>query len=234
MRALRRIGLLALIISFLTINLSYAQSFAEQNWTKGVVYAAQGKFKEAKGEFEKALKIDPFYGPAKRALEVIEDAIGQKIKSKTAIHLFKGISYGKKEHWDESAAELNKAIELNPGYAYAYHCRGLAYQNKGRHDQAISDYTKAIELNPRDTGAYVNRGYAYQLKGQHEKAISDYTRTIELNPGNTYAYYNRGVAMKKLGNMKKACSDWKRACELGDCRYWGIVSKIRCFGKLQD
>ena len=200
MRALRRIGLLALIISFLTINLCYAQSFAEQNWTKGVVYAAQGKFKEAKGEFEKALKIDPFYGPAKRALEVIEDAIGQKIKSKTAIHLFKGISYGNKEHWDESAAELNKAIELNPGYAYAYHCRGLAYQNKGRHDQAISDYTKAIELNPRDAKAYCNRG----------------------------------VAMKKLGNMKKACSDWKGACELGDCRYWGIVSKIRCFEKLQD
>jgi len=37
--------------------------------------------------------------------------------------------------------------------------------------------------------------------------------------------------MQKLGNMKRACSDWKKACELGDCSNWGIVNKMRCFGK---
>jgi hypothetical protein len=48
------------------------------------------------------------------------------------------------------------------------------------------------------------------------------------------AYNNRGLAYMKSGNKEKACSDWKRACELGDCRYWGIVNKIRCLGKLQE
>ena len=80
----------------------FGQDTAEQIWTKGVEHTAQGNFNEAKVEFEKALKVDPYYGSAKRALKVIEDALDQKIKSKTAIHLFKGIAYGIKEQWDES------------------------------------------------------------------------------------------------------------------------------------
>jgi len=154
MKALRRIALLARIISFLAINLCYGQNTAEQTWTKGVEYAADGKFKEAKGEFEKALKADPYYDPAKEALEVIENVVDQKIKSKTAIHLFKGKSYREKEQWDEAIAEYNIALEIDPKFAMAYNDRGIAYDNKGQHDQAIADFSKAIEINPRYAEAY--------------------------------------------------------------------------------
>jgi len=214
MEALRRIGLLALIISFLTINLCYGQNTAKQNWIKGVEYAAQGKFKEAKGEFEKALKVDPVYGSAKRALKVIEDVIGRKIKSKTAIRLFKGISYYNKEQWDESVAELTKAIEINPRYAYAYIGRGLAYGRKGQHDKAISDYTKAIEINPRYADAYVSRGVTYGKKRQHDQAISDFDKAIELNPRDAMAYYNRRITWEMKGNLDQAIADYTKAVEI--------------------
>ncbi|MHA2315701.1 MAG: tetratricopeptide repeat protein [Candidatus Hermodarchaeia archaeon] len=69
--------------------------------------------------------------------------------------------------------EFTKAIEINPGYAEAYHERGLAYDAKGEYDLAISDYNKAIEINPRYERAYNHRRLAKNAKGRNDPAISD-------------------------------------------------------------
>ena len=78
-------GVLALMVLFLPLDLSFGQNTAKQIWTKGVEHAAQGHFNEAEEEFEKALKVDPHYVTAKEDLKVIKEIIDQKIKSKTAI-----------------------------------------------------------------------------------------------------------------------------------------------------
>jgi len=153
-----------LIVLFLTFGLVFAQGVNGSNYNKGVEYAAQGKFKEAREEFEKALKVDSYYGSAKRALKVIEDVTEKKLKSKTVIHIFKGITYTIKGQAEEAITEHNKAIEINPKYAYTFHCRGLVYLKKGMYDKAISDYNRYIEINPRDALAYNNRGLAYYNK----------------------------------------------------------------------
>jgi hypothetical protein len=82
---------LVLVVLSLTVYLSCDQKTAKQISDKGVEYAAQGNFNEVKEQFEKALKVDPVFEPAKGLLKLIEDAIEQKIKNKTAIHYFKGI-----------------------------------------------------------------------------------------------------------------------------------------------
>lgn len=120
MKALRRVIVKVLILLFILIGLCYAQSTAEQCFNNGVEYAAQGKFDEAKAEFEKALNIDPFYETVKVVLKVIEDIIHQKLKSEIAIHLFAGIAYRLKGQWDDAIAESNKAIEVAPRFAYVY------------------------------------------------------------------------------------------------------------------
>jgi tetratricopeptide (TPR) repeat protein len=216
MKVLKRTSLSVLILLFLTVGLCFGQDTAKQIWIRGVEYAAQVKFKEAKEEFEKALKVDSSYGSAKRALKVIEDVNNQKLKNDTAITLFKGISYGVKEQWDEAIVEFNKAIEINPTYSYAYSCRGLAYvKGKGQYDKAISDFSRAIEINPSHTIAYFNRGGAFVHIGQSDKAISDYTKAIEINPRDADAYYNRGVAYcKAKGQYDKAISDFSKVIEI--------------------
>jgi len=227
MKALRRISLLALVISFLTIKLCYAENVAEQHWSKGVEYAAQGKFKEAEGEFEKALKVDPSYGPAKSVLKMIEDLIDQKIKTKTAVHLFRGISHRKKENWDESVAEFTKAIEIDPRYADAYNGRGLAYTMRAKFEQAISDYTKAIEIDPRFAEAYSNRGHAYNYQGQYNKAISDLNKALEINPGYAGAYNNRAIAYFLKREYDKAWDDVYEAQNLGYQVHPGFLKALR-------
>lgn len=183
------------------------------DWVKGVEYATQGKFNEAKEEFEKALKADP-YGVVKRSLELIEDVINQKINRKVAIHMFNGAAHSLNGRWNMELVELSKAIEIDSRYNKAYNERGRTYHSKGQYDQAIADYNKAIELNPRYVDAYYNRGNAYFDKGQNDKAMADYNKAIELNPKNADAYNNRGNAKLNIGQYDKAIADFNKTVEL--------------------
>lgn len=214
MKILVRIAASVLIIFFLTVGLSYGQSAAMQHLTKGVDYAAQGEFEEAKKEFRKVSKSDPLYQSIEESLKVVEDAIDKKIPSKLAIHLFRGAAYVIKGRLDEAIAEYNKAVEMNPRFALAYRFRGFAYARKGQYDLAISDYNKAIEINPRLASAYARRGSAYLYKGQYDQAISDYNKAIEINPSFAMAYVNRGIAHNQKGQFNQGISDCTRAIEL--------------------
>jgi tetratricopeptide (TPR) repeat protein len=245
MKFLARVGVLVLILLFIAAGFGFGQNTVKQIYNKGMEYAVQGKFNEAKEEFEKALKVDTFKAPIlsrdghiiisksslKRAIKVIEDLTGKRIEKKTAIHIFKGKVHSDKGQFDRAIEDYNKVLEINPRDAVAYVNRGVAYYDKGQYDQAISDYNKAIEINPRDVYAYGNRGNVYYNKGQYDKAIADYNKVIEINPRDADAYYNRGIAHEAKSQYDKACSDWKQACELGYCNNWGIMNKIRCLGK---
>ncbi len=48
MKVLRGISLSILMVLFLTVGVTYAQSPANESYNKGVEYAAQGKFQNAK------------------------------------------------------------------------------------------------------------------------------------------------------------------------------------------
>ena len=90
MKVIGEIGVSVVTVLFLAIGLSFGQSVVNQNLTKGVGFAAQGQFEEAKAEFEKAVKAAPLLGAARDGLKVIEDVTQRKIERKSAIHLFKG------------------------------------------------------------------------------------------------------------------------------------------------
>jgi Tfp pilus assembly protein PilF len=71
MKVSRRIGISVLMIVFLAVGLCFGQDTANQILVKGFEYAAQGEFKEAKEQFEKALKIEPHFEGAIKCLKVI-------------------------------------------------------------------------------------------------------------------------------------------------------------------
>ena len=105
------------MVLFLTVSACYGVSPSEESYLKGVQYAAEGKFNNAKKEFETALKTDQSYVAARQSLKVTKDVIGGRITKQTAIYLFKGAIYANKGMIDEAAAEYNKAVNTNPNYA---------------------------------------------------------------------------------------------------------------------
>ena len=82
---------------------------------------------------------------------------------------------------EHAIADLDQAIELDPGFAEAYHMRGLAYHLQGLEyigiaqvdvdpedlEQALSNYDQALALDPELTAAYHDRGTAYAQRGWH-------------------------------------------------------------------
>lgn len=199
---------------FLMSGAAYAKSHARVSYNEGVKYAIQGEFSKAKEEFENALKIDRFYRQAGQSLEAVKDVIKQKVKVKTAIYLFKGISNANKGQYKQAIKDYNKAIEINPKYAEAYYNMGNIYAINSHYDRAISNYNKAIEINQKFYIAYVNRGNAYSNRGQCDRAITDFTKAIEINPKFAKAYYNRGVAYYDNDQHDQAIEDWTKAIDI--------------------
>jgi tetratricopeptide (TPR) repeat protein len=181
MQFIGKTRLLIIFTLFFTLGLWCGQSVAKQSLTPAMEYAAQGKFKEAKEEFERILKVDPLNERAKLCLRIIENVTDKKLERKSVIYLFKGAIYADKGLWDEAIAEYNRAIELNPRFVEAYFARGVAHiEGKGQYDKAISDFTEAIKIAPEDADAYNNRGVALHLNGDYEKAWEDVHKVESL------------------------------------------------------
>jgi tetratricopeptide (TPR) repeat protein len=199
MKVSRTIGISVVMIVFVAVGLCFGQDTAKEMLVKGFEYAAQGEFKEAKEQFEEALKIEPHFEGAMKCLEVIKDVNEGEIESKTAIHIFKGeIAYWVNGRLIEAIAEYNKAMRINPRYAVPYGYRGDLYLLQG----------------------------LYYSRGLYDQALLDFNKAIEIDPRNAMPYNNRALVMMELGNTEMACSDWRRACELGDCRSYTTAKEL--------
>lgn len=214
MKIISGISLFWLLILFITVRVTNAQSLEEQGYNRGLEYAIQGNFQKAKEEFEKVLKTDPFYRPAELSLETIKDVIDLRINKEIAIHLFKGVSYDNEGQYDKAISNYGKVIEMNPKFYQAYNTRGGVYYKKGQYDQAISDFNVAIEINSDYAEAYFNRGIVYNEKSIYDKAISDFTKALEINENYAKAYSSRGITYFNKAKYDQAISDFKKAIEI--------------------
>jgi len=135
----------------------------------------------------------------------------------------------KSDKYLEGLKILNKAVEVDPGYAVAYYNRGWTYCHLKQYSKAIVDYDKAIELYPNYVSAYFMRGWTYSRLKQYTRAIQDFDRAIELDPVDAVAYQWRGLVYILRGRTNQGCADLQKACDLGVCDYLEkAVEKGKC------
>ena len=89
-------------------------------------------------------------------------------------------------NYDEAISDLNKAIKLHAGFAYAYYNRANLLALSGRLPEAFEDYTKAIELNPHFAEAYYNRGLIQIYMKDTRKGCLDISKAGELGINEAY------------------------------------------------
>lgn len=170
------------------------------------------RFDDAIEAGKKATEIDPGHAPAWYWL---------------------GVSYAKKQQWDEAITALEKVLRLNPSPAQrrsSYDYLGLAYSRKGRYGEAIPAFKQAIELfadDPQYQGVlYHSLGFAYAETGDFDQAIQAYRRALtlkikdeevtvrELRRASLMKYLQPARAAITAGNYPAAWAAYRRVLSL--------------------
>ena len=84
-------------------------------------------------------------------------------------------------------ADLNKAIDLAPDFAYTYYNRGNVLSGLKDYRAALLSYDEAIALEPNLAEAYYNRGLTHIFLGDNARGVADLSKAGELG---LYSAYN--------------------------------------------
>ena len=100
----------------------------------------------------------------------------------------RAVAYLHKQDKLRSIADFDKAVQLEPDYAYRYAARAFAKQNFGDTDGAVEDYKKAIELDPNDSVAHNNLGLLLEQQGYQKEAQERFDRADKLSKAEDKLY----------------------------------------------
>ena len=231
---MKRVGALLIfmvVAASATASLAHADSMAYVHYSRGIDFAAQGNFSGAKESFDRALAVDPQHYPTLRCMVVLKDIREGRIKEHTGVYLFRAFSAYNRYKTDDAIQALNKAAELDPGYAPVYFHRGVAYRDKKLSKEALEDYNKTLEIDPKYAPAYISRANLYCDQSQFDLAIADYGRALETEPCSVIALYSRGNAYEAQGRHQQAIADYDRIFEINPGFPHAYVGKALVYEK---
>jgi adenylate cyclase len=162
--------------------------------------------------FERAIELDPNYGPAyvglgrvdlsavalgwtpdpagalQRAESLARRAIGSD-EFNPAAHVLLGRTYARLGEYDRALEALRRAMAMNPSDPDCYAGLGDSLLWSGDIEGAIKALETAVHLDPKlSTEDLFNLGAAYFLAGQDVAAIQTFERTVARNDSNVYVY----------------------------------------------
>jgi serine/threonine-protein kinase len=133
--------------------------------------------------------------------------------------------------WDWQTAELafKRALELNPGYAIAWHWYGsVLLTAQGRHDEALAAELRAQELEPFTLIYNVHPGWICYHARRYDEAVNYYRRALELDDQFVLAHFYLGAVYLQLARYDEAVASLQRALELSGGRGTLIQAVLGC------
>jgi tetratricopeptide (TPR) repeat protein len=102
----------------------------------------------------------------------------------------------------------DKALQMAPHNARAFHNRGIALNGLGELRRAVGDISRALEIDPDFPDAYVNRAKIYRKLGERELELKDLTKATEANVNDVQAHLNRAETCVYLRQYAEARRDY--------------------------
>ncbi|MGD0261153.1 MAG: tetratricopeptide repeat protein [Verrucomicrobiota bacterium] len=137
-------------------------------------------------------------------------------------HYIFGDSLSEQGRLDEAIAHYQKALEIQPDYAYAHNNLGNALRQKGQVREALAHYRKALELQPDLAWAQCNLGAIFLQQGQVDEAIAQFQRALQTGllmfkkpmfapAGLAQIHFLLGSALARKGLAEEAMTHYREA-----------------------
>jgi tetratricopeptide (TPR) repeat protein len=112
------------------------------------------------------------------------------------------------KRWSQAVADLEQAVALLPGHAYAHRTLAEAYLGRFDLKAAQAALSRHLERAPEDTEARLERGQLALELGQPEQAADDFTKVLAAEPSRDLARSRRAQAYIRLGRIEEALADF--------------------------
>ncbi|MFF8645241.1 tetratricopeptide repeat protein [Streptomyces sp. NPDC015345] len=152
-----------------------------------------GRLREALGDHERALTLDPRDPWGHHGLAVTRRALGE---------------------YEAALGHLADAAEVAPDAAWPARERGETYRRMGRPDEALPWLERAHVLDPAEPLTLGSLGQVKFTLGRAREALADLDRAITLWPDYAWALTRRARVRQSLGDTAGALADLGRAQEL--------------------
>ena len=131
-------------------------------------------------------------------------------------HLNLGCAYQVDGRLDDSIAQFQQVLKINPDYSLANYDLGNVLRHQGRLDDAIAQYQQALKLDQGHDAAedYNSMGMALSQKGQTDNAIVEYQAALKFDPGDVAVYNNLGRALLLEGRLEEAAVQYLAALKI--------------------
>ena len=144
----------------------------------------EGRWKDYAAYLEQLLRINPF------------DATDHYRYGWTQYRMFRKL--------DAGIAAMEKSLQLDSTFYYAYNDLGYAYLEKGEPKKALEIIKKYVALNPADINPLDSMAEIQILIGQYDQAISNCERILAIQPDFQYARIHLAQAYLAQGKFTRA------------------------------
>jgi adenylate cyclase len=114
-------------------------------------------------------------------------------------------------HYEEAAALLEEAVQLDPNLAVGWIWRGTSRNRFGQPERAIADLQRAIRLSPRDAFMFLAHGQmaaAHFIAGRYDEAVRWAENSVRLLPHHVTAHRVLVAALALAGRDEAARRAW--------------------------
>jgi len=150
----------------------------------------------------------PLMEPALEKALKLDDRLGEAYASLGQLRLMQ-------DRFAESETAFQKAIELSPSYAIAYHWFGrFVLSISGDYERGMTLIRKAVELDPLSPIINYSLAVALAETGKFDEAHAQFRRVIELDPAFPNAYDGiADIEYQEYGRIEEALGWIEKAIE---------------------
>ncbi len=195
-------------------------------WNRGHAAAATE-------HYERAVDLEPQFGPAHYALALAYRDSGASDRAQAQLDVYRRLGARR----PMPADRLLDEIRSMKGTGRDLLAEGARLSRAGRLAESIAVHLKAIEADPSDAQAHVNLISLYGRTGQPGKAEEHYRAALALGSSLAEAHYNYGVLLAASSRYEDAAETFRRALSVDPFHaqaHNNLAALLARQGKLDD